>query len=336
MPVYFFWGEDDFQLNQAITKLRDRALDSAWASFNYDKIGPEDPTGPMVALNQAMTPPLGGGKRFVWLTHTALGQRCPEAILTELTRTLPQIPETSVLVMSSPQKPDGRAKFTKLLQKHGEIREFSTIPPWKTEQILQSVEKAAKHQNLTLTPEAANLLAEAVGNQTRQLMLELEKLALYWGDRSAAIDGETVALLVTVTTQSSLKLAAALRQGDVELALRLFADLQNRNEPALRIVSTLVGQFRTWLWVKAMVESGEREPQKIAKAAEVPNPKRIYFLQKEVATLSLPSLQQALMYLLELEASLKIGRDETATFQTKLIEIAQLFKESLTNHHHYA
>ena len=332
MPAYFFWGDDDFRLNQAISTLQDRALEPAWIDFNYDKILGDDVNGPITALNQVMTPPFGAGKRFVWLADTTLGQRCTEAILTELERTLPQIPETCVLVMSSRQKPDGRSKFTKLVQKYGEIKEFSTIPPWKTDQLLKNLEKVAKERGLSLTSDASNLLVEAVGNQTRQLILELEKLSLYWGDRSDPINAETVALLVAVSTQSSLKLAAALRQGQTEQALGLVTDLLNRNEPALRIVSTLVGQFRIWLWVKVMVEAGERDLQAIAKAAEVSNPKRIYFLQKEVSTMSIVSLRQAMVCLLELEAALKIGQDATATLETKVIEISQLFTQSPANY----
>jgi DNA polymerase-3 subunit delta len=59
MAVYFFWGDDDFRLHQAVTQLRDRSLDASWADFNYDKITPDLPDGPMTALNQAMTLPLG-------------------------------------------------------------------------------------------------------------------------------------------------------------------------------------------------------------------------------------------------------------------------------------
>ncbi|MDB9529138.1 DNA polymerase III subunit delta [Oscillatoria sp. CS-180] len=326
MAIYFFWGEDDFEMNRTIAQLRDRSIDAAWSSFNYDKLSSDDTEGPITALNQAMTPPFGTGKRFVWLAETTLGQRCSEVVLKEFERTLPKLPDSSIFLMSSRQKPDGRSKFTKLLQKYGEVREFSTIPPWKTDQIAKRVEKAAQDKGLTLTPEATHLLVEAVGNQTRQLMLELEKLSVYWGDRAEAIDADTVTSLVTISTQNSLKLAAALREGKTDQALGLLSDLLNRNEPALRIVSTLVGQFRTWLWVKAMVEAGNRDPQTIAKAAEISNPKRIYFLQKEVAPLRLASLRKTLVHLLELEAGLKIGQDEVALLQTKLIEIAQTIK----------
>lgn len=328
MAVYYFWGEDDFQMQQAIAQLRTRSLDDAWASFNYDKISSDETDGPISALNQAMTPPFGTGKRFIWLADTPLGQRCSEALRLEFERTLPKLPDTSVLLLSSRQKPDGRSKFTKLLQKHGEIREFATIPPWKSEQIARQIEKTAQELGLTLAPDAVDLLVDAVGNQTRQLMLELEKLSLFWGDRTAPIDAAAVTQLVTVSTQSSLQLAAALREGNTDRALSLLSDLLNRNEAPLRIVSTLVGQFRTWLWVKVMVESGERNPQTIAKAAEIGNPKRVYFLQKEVAALSTNSLCTVLEHLLLLEVGLKSGRDATAILQTKMVEIAQTCQTS--------
>jgi DNA polymerase-3 subunit delta len=73
-----------------------------------------------------------------------------------------------------------------------------------------------------------------------------------------------------------------------------------------------------------MADSGERNPQTIAKAAEIGNPKRVYFLQKEVAALSLSGLQQVLEHLLALEAGLKSGQDATALLQTKVVEIAQI------------
>ena len=325
MPIYFYWGRDDFRLNRAVADLRNQTLDPQWASFNYDKIPPEQTNGPIQALNQAMTPPFGMGKRFVWLQEATVCQRCPEDLLQELDRTLPVIPETSVLLFTSQSKPDGRLKSTKLLQKYTEIREFSTIPPWKTDLLVQQVHQMAREAGVKLTPAAAELLADSVGSNTRQLFNELEKLRLYIGDCSQPLNPTMVSALVLANTQTSFQLASALRQGDTVQSLSLVTDLINRNEPALRIVSTLVGQFRLWLWVKLMLEIGEGNEKEIAQAAEVNNPKRIYFLQKEVRALPLAKLQQTLPLLLALEASLKRGADELATLQTKVIEISQLF-----------
>lgn len=59
-------------------------------------------------------------------------------------------------------------------------------------------------------------------------------------------------------------------------------------------MATLTKQFRTWLWVKLMLEAGERDERRIAQAAEVANPKRIYFLQRDVQRLSTHQLQEIL------------------------------------------
>lgn len=324
MPIFLYWGEDEFAIAQAVAALRHRVLDPDWSSFNEDKLTPEQPEAIVQALNQCMTPPFGAGSRLVWLVDTPLFQRCPEDVLADLGRTLPNLPETSVLLFTSRSKPDARLKATKLLQKHAEIREFSLIPPWKTDLLIAQVRRLAQETGVKLTPAGIELLAEAVGNNTRQLYAELEKLRLYAGEGGQPIDPATIATLVTASSQSTLQLGSAIRQSQVALALELIADLLRQNEPALRIVSSLVGQFRTWTWVKLMVESGERDDSAIAQAAELANPKRLYFLKQEVAALALPNLLKTLPLLLELESSLKRGAEELATLQTKVVELCEV------------
>ncbi len=329
MPVYFFWGADEFRLKRAVAGLRDRVLDESWASFNYDHITAEASDAPMQALNQAMTPPFGMGKRFVWLADTAIGQRCSEAVLEEMTRTLPLVPEATVLLFTSSSKPDGRLKSTKLLKKYAEVREFAQIAPWQTDQLLGQVKRVAGEMNLRLKPQSAELLAEAVGADTRRLYNEVEKLSLYWSAKgqikTEPLPPEVITQLVAVSTQTSFQLAEALIAGKTDQSLSLATDLLTNNEPALKVVATLVGQFRAWLWVSLMERQGERDVKAIAKAAEINNPKRVYILQKQVRGCSPAQLQKALSLLLALELGLKRGAPEQITLQTKVMEIASCF-----------
>jgi DNA polymerase III subunit delta len=122
-----------------------------------------------------------------------------------------------------------------------------------------------------------------------------------------------------------LQLAEAIRQGDTARSLTLVADLFSRNEPALRIVATLVGQFRTRLWIKLLMEAGERDEKEIAKLAEIGNPKQVYYLQKEVRALRLASLEQTMPILMELEFGLKFGAEPMELMQMKVMELCQLY-----------
>ncbi|GAB1541359.1 DNA polymerase III subunit delta [Scytonema sp. NUACC21] len=324
MPIHFYWGEDDFAIEKEVALLRDRILDPLWTSFNYTVLPPDTADAPTQALNLVMTPPFGAGGRLVWLTNTTICQQCPDTVFAELERTLSVIPENSFLLLTSSNKPDERLKSTKLLKKIASIREFSLTPPWKTEALIQSANQAAQTLGVKLTSKAVEMLVEAVGNDTRLLYNELEKLGLYTQDSHKPLDTDVIAQLVRNTTQNSLKLAEAIRTGDTVRALVTLTDLINACEPPLRIVVTLIGQFRTWLWVKLVVESGERNPQAIAKAAEIANFNRVYYLQKDVKSISVQQLVACLPILLDLEVSLKQGTSETSVLQTKVIELCQV------------
>ncbi|NMG59076.1 DNA polymerase III subunit delta [Geitlerinema sp. P-1104] len=322
MAIYVYWGEDEFACDRAVERLRDRSLDPAWGSFNFDKIPADTPDATIEGLNQAMTPPFGGGQRFVWLENTPILQQCSQDIQKNLERTLPQLPDTSVLLLTTRKKPDQRLKSTKLFKKLAEFQEFSPIPPWKTELLIRRVREVARSLDISMSPAAAERLAETVGNNTRQLVTELEKLNLFVGNQQVGV--QAVEELVTTTTQTSLQLAKTVLQGDTATALGLVDDLIARNEVPIVISATLIGQFRTWLWVKLMLELRERDEKAIAQAAEVGNPKRIYFLRQEVSRISLGQLQQTLPILLGLEAQLKSGGDAIATLQMKVIELCSV------------
>lgn len=321
MPTYLYWGEDEYQLLQATQKLRSSLLDPMWLDFNYVKIVATSDEQVIDGLNQAATSPFGAGDRLTWLADSTITQRCPDAVLAELERTIAHLPPESHLIFTTPNKPDGRLKSTKLLQKHATITEFSPIPSWNTNAITQLVRQSAESIGLKLSQDGVELLGELVGNDSRRLMMELQKLQLWQPDQQKPLDAKAIALLVQPSAHNALQLASAILAGDTSRALSLSAELLRRNEPPLRICATLTGQFRTWLWVKLMQESGERDDKAIAEAADIANPKRIYYFKQEVKSHTSQRLQQTLPILLQLESALKSGADETAALQTAIIQL---------------
>ncbi len=323
MPVYFYWGDDEYRLLQAVQQLRDQVLDPDWATFNYDRLPPE---ATLVGLNQAMTPPFGAGDRLVWLENTWLTQHCPEDLWEEVERTLAQLPSTTHLLFTTTAKPDGRLKSTRILKKTAIVREFQPLAAWDEEGILRQVQQEASRWHLQLSPAAAQKLAEAVGNDSRRLGMELDKLALFTAGQAEAITPEQIEALVPASAYNSFQLATCLRQGDLDHALLILTHLLDQNEPALKILAVLVSQFRTWLWVRLLLDQGERDAKVIAQKAEIANPNRVYFLQKEVGSLNTATLLKVMQQLLQLEYSLKQGQPERGAFQETLIQVVALLK----------
>ncbi|AFZ35562.1 DNA polymerase III, delta subunit [Stanieria cyanosphaera PCC 7437] len=342
MPIYLYWGEDDFEIDRAVVQLQQQILNPDWQQFNYHKLPGDRKETILEGLNQVMTPVFGMGERLVWLAETNLCQQCSDDLLIELQRTLPVVPDTSHLLLTTSKKPDSRLKVTKLIKEYAQVKEFTLIPPWETDRLITKVKETAQTKAVPLTSKAIELLADSVGNNTRQLCNELDKLSLYYQDHHQPLDqkatayapaslstpclGEAeIASLVICNTQNSIKLAEAIIAGKTATALGLISDLINLNEPPLKIVATLVAKFRTWLVIKLMEETGNRDNKLIAEAAEIGNPFRVKYLQREIATLSSQQLITALPLLLDLEYSLKKGANSLATLQTKIIELCCLF-----------
>ena len=323
MAVYFYWGDDDYQISQAVKKLINTHVDPMWRDFNYIKINAIGDLEIMDGLNQAVTSPFGMGGRLTWLADTAIAQRCSDSLLIELERTFNHLPVDSYILFTASNKPDGRAKSTKLIQKYAKVLEFSLIPSWKPDAIAQLVRQAAAEIGLKITSDGVDLLVDAIGNDTRRLTMELQKLQLSHYGKTKPISAKEIDSLVQVSAHNSLQLATAIRTANISQSLSLLGELIRNNEVGLRICATLVGQFRTWLLIKLMQESGERDDKAIAEAAEISNPKRIYFLKQEVQGLNSQKLMRSLSILLRLEADLKHGKDETATLQTAIIELCQ-------------
>ena len=322
MPVYVYWGDDTTALEQAAAALARKVLDPAWESFNAQRLDGQQGDGAASALTTVRMAPFGGGGRLVHVVNSPFCERCPPALLAALTTTLPRIPHHCHLLLTSTNKPDGRLKSTKLLQKTATVKAFLRPAVWDSHGQRQMVQRATKAAGITMEPAAEAALAEAVGSDSGRLAGELEKLSLYSDGNT--ITAAAVAALVGTTSQTSLQVGEALLHNRIPTALQLLDDLLRANEPALRIQASLVSQVRGWLWVVLMTATGERDAQTIAKAAGLGNPKRVYVLLKQVRGCQPQRLQQLLAALLELEWALKQGTPPRQAFREHLLPLAQV------------
>ncbi len=329
MPVYLYYGEDAYSLDKAVHILRTKLVDAAWEAFNYQRLGPEEG---QEALNIALTPAFGQGNRLVWLENAQLLKECSDDLYKELERTLPLLPPENHLLLSMVGKPDKRIKATKLIEKIAKVQAFDLIASWNEEAILHQVQAKAQAKGLRLSAEASVLLADAVGNDTRCLENELEKLALYTkysainDSNEVIVEKETIESLVPSTAHNSFQLASSILQAKTDRALDILQELLGRNEPALKISAVLISQFRTWIWIKVLSEKGGKDPKEIADMAEIGNPKRIFFLQREVKRVQTRQLLNTLEVLLDLEVALKSGNTSREALEIAVIRLCKILQ----------
>ena len=240
-----------------------------------------------------------------------------------LLQPITKLPESTCLIFTA-SSIDRRLKVSKFLLDLGKITEYKQIPPWRSDLLVKAVETEAREIGLKLTKDAARYLADAIGIDSERREKELEKLAVYAGDRK--LNKSQVANFVPVNTQTSLQLADAIKSGRALLVAGLTNELLAKGEPPLKIIATLITQFRTWLWTKLAIVKGIRSNAEIAKLANVGNVNRIYYLRQEVAQCSLKSLSQTVVLLFELQLACQQGMKNDAV-QSRLLTACRAFHQ---------
>ena len=325
MPIQLLWGDDSAALERAIKAVIDAAVDPTWASVNVSRLDGSESSQARQALEEARTPPFGAGFRVVLLQRSPFCNACPSELADRFEAALDDIPDSTQLLLCNPTKPDGRLRTTKALMKRvkaGEANERSFKLPavWDGAGQRQLVERTADELNLKLEPEAVDALIDTIGSDSARLTMELQKLALH-ADSSGQtkINAKDVETLISGLSTNALQVGDALLAGDPGLAIALFDALIDTGEPALRIVATLTGQIRGWLWVLLLEKQGERDVAVIAKAAGIGNPKRIYVMRKQLQGRSPQRCLNLLGRLLDVEAALKRGAQPGNAFRDGLL-----------------
>ncbi len=333
MPIHLIWGDDITSIERSIEALINKVIDPGWSSINFSKLDGSDINQAKQALEEIRTPPLGNGGRVVLLKRNPYCNNCPEELTKMFEEVIQVIPNNSHLILSNVNKPDGRLKTTKALQrliKSDKAFERSFLLPafWDVNGQKNFINCIAKEMGLLLDSDATLLLVEAIGNDSERLASELSKLSLLAQSQNVKpsqaepylpISAKLVNSLIDGITSNALQVGESLLRGEKAEAIQRIDALLNAGEPPLRIISTLSGQVRGWLWVSLLDKQGEKDVSVIAKAAGIANPKRIYVMRKQLQGRPPQKFLNLLNRLLEVEADIKRGIMAKDAFRDYLI-----------------
>jgi DNA polymerase-3 subunit delta len=314
-------GDDRFAIEEEIKKHKQK-IDPQWQQLNYQRFGCEQLEE---GILEAITVGFGGSSKVVVIENYNFREFGDRGL--ELLQPLTNLPESTYLIFTA-NSLDKRLKVAKFLLKKGKVLEYNLIPTWREDLIVKAVESNARQLQLKLSKDAVRYLAAAIGNDSARRNQELEKLKVYAGNRQ--IGKTEVAQLVPVNTQTSLQLAEAIRRGQPRQVAQLTEELLAKGEHPLKILATLISQFRTWLRTKLATSEGIKSNAEIARIAEVTNVKRVYYLRQEVSESSVRDLARAVTLLHELQIACQQGA-KGDSLQSKLLLVCHQFQTITLN-----
>ncbi len=275
-PLFLITGDDDFAV-----KARAKTIYEQWCKeaggFDHETIDAtaSNSSGALDAIGKLrealQTLPFFGGTKVIWFQNCnflaeerAASNAAVTEALVELADELKAFTWENVRLLITSPKVDKRKVFYKALDKLGTVETFAG---WSLDDKdwVDTAEMAARQQireqRKEISDDALAALVSNVGPNSRQLSSEIEKLALYTGDRPK-INIDDVETIVTRNKQAkSFALADAVGSRDLARLLKTLDEelwsLQTDSQKSeIGLLYGIISKMRTILFLKEMIKEG--------------------------------------------------------------------------------
>lgn len=270
MTVYFYYGEEDFNIDTEIERMRSK-LNPDFISMSFQIL---DNPEYQELVNILRTPPMMfGDSLYVINSEKYFSPQktyFDDSELEDIEDALNNNPEglNIVFVVKLPRgenrKIDSRRKLYKILNKFNP-REFPVFRTYETEKISAWIKKRAKEKNLKIKDDAAEFLAELIGNNLRQFDTELDKLKLMaYPDN---IVTKKMVEDISISNQDLFNITDLIMRNRKDLALLEFKKLTDKKHP-LEILSAIQTMLRKWIILKIKSKESAFELSKLTGLPE--------------------------------------------------------------------
>ena len=216
--------------------------------------------------------------------------------------------ETTRLILLAPGKLDGKRRLTKLLKRDALVIEAN---PLKDAELKTYFQKQAHQNGLSFESGAFEELLIKSNFAFSDIQKNLAFLKAYKSE--GLISSQDIAEAIPKSLQDNIfDLSQLLLRGNMPAVSDLVGDLRLQGEDEIKLISVLLGQFRTYLQVKLLSQQGKNEQQIVASLSDYlgrkVNPYQVRYALRDSRPLSLAFLKKTILALIETDYQIKSGR----------------------------
>jgi len=312
-PLYLFYGPDDFHLEKTLRRIRETFIPESARDFNLHVFDGDGSVNPGDILDAARSLPFLSSNRLIIVRrvdHMAAAEL--EVLIPYLERTV----DTTCLILVA-LKPDFRLKFFSTLKKLGHAVNFRELTD---RQVVPWIMAEAREMGLNISTNACRHLQEIIGNRSRTLHTELEKLYLRHGSKNIGIE-EIRELSIFSRLYTIFELMDEISQRRKARSLAILARYleEEGKDAAFAIVGMLTRQIRIISQAREFMANRVPRPE-MAKKLGVPG-----FVVGKVLEQARrwreEDLEKALKLLYQADGRLKMGSQATLVLENFLLSI---------------
>ncbi|MGQ9462760.1 MAG: DNA polymerase III subunit delta [Candidatus Fervidibacter sp.] len=347
-PTVVVFGEDEFLVQRVIQRLTDLILPPEERQTSVVVLEGKEATN--AELAQALLEPTFGfqltKRRVIIVKSPALLKEQGKQKRDEVAwhRLLKRVPEGTYVFFALTEPPTNSQ-----LSLLNEVALLVPLSKIRAQDLPEFVQMLAEQAAIHMEKSAIQELIDRVGNDTRQLATEIEKLALYIGV-DGRVTAEIVCELVPSLAMDVFALMNAVVDGDTAKALSMLDGLIQRRESPMLVLYLLARQFRLLLQARLLLDTKlispallharadafrqqiERIPKEIKQ--RLPDDSRLNLLNQSPAVIrnfllqarnfSREQLVEALRLILETDVSFKTGLDQSQQLALLVLNLCRL------------
>jgi len=249
MSIYFYYGDEDYNIEQAINEKRN-LLDKSFSAMNFKSY---DSPSFVDLISILRTTPMMFGKMLIVINcldyfsksfEDSQNKQLEEAL--SLVSDEIDIVFTAVLPRNENKKLDTRRKIFKILSKYN-TQEFPAIKSYKTDEIVGWINRYAKKISVKIENDASFSLAEQIGNNLRELANELDKLKIMVYPQKTVTKEDVKS--ICITNEDLFVFTDFIMSGKIDSALLEYRKLLSKKHE-MEILSALQTMLKKWLVIK--------------------------------------------------------------------------------------
>lgn len=308
-PVYYIYGPEDYLAERHLESIKSAVLQPGFESLNYE-VYYRDSMDAATVVVAAETLPAFSERRVVVVKKAESLNESQRKLFYEYVK---DPSESTVLVfMAGAKKPDMRSSFVKLLGELGYLLEFKRL---RDPELAGWIKKETKALGKAISERAAMRLLETAGPRLRDILGELEKIALFVGDKHEIEGTDVEDAGLDCREETIYRLSDAIGSKDLTSAMRIYSKISN--EQPLKILSAVTREVRVLLKIK-VARKRSVPKQALARLAGVP-PWTLDAYMRRSALFTEEELKTAIRRFHSVDLALKSGRIPQSIAMTRLI-----------------
>jgi DNA polymerase III subunit delta len=309
-PLYFFFGEEDFLLEEALEKLKNTALDDSSRGFNLDLFYGGETDGKDVISHASMFPMMGDRKVVIVRDFEKLPNK--EVLIPYFENPS----STTVLVIIS-SNVDLRLKTYKLLSERAVTIKFDQLKDYQIPGWMKSrIESLGK----TISQDAIQLLHTYSDRSLGEIQNEIDKLFTYVAERKNIMVDDVNAVIGVRREYNIFELQKTIGSRNIPRSFEILDRMLESGEKANLLIASLTKYFQK-LWVVQEMRQKGKTVQDIAKFLNL-NPQYPKFVEEYTNAsynFSLNEFERIFDSLIEADTKLKTSGGETRLIMTVLL-----------------